>query len=256
MELSFDHADVEPFPVAVTHSAWPAGAARNNEGIALSVAPTATAHNVVMTDRVTADLGEPWEFAVDIPIALRPPEFVQLISAGGAAYACVADPEPGGDGDHVAEPGEQVQTRLHLRNTGHLAENVVATLTIVDDPAVTVVSDTITHETWATGENRNLIGFKLDIDSAATQDIVAQVRLTADGAGPWDFAFTIPVTPPAAPAALAAPADIDGDGAVGLTDILTVAAVYGESASVRPGADLGRPTTRHRRHGFDRGRAD
>ncbi|MEO2003398.1 MAG: hypothetical protein ABGY41_04820, partial [Candidatus Poribacteria bacterium] len=226
VSLSLDHTTAAVFPGAVSHSRWPVGEARNNEGLTLTVATDATARDVVATVDVTASVGGPWRFSMDVPIALRPPDLVQLIAVRGAAYIWVVDPEPRGDGDHLAEPGERVQPRLRLRNSGQLAENVVATLTIPDDPAVTLVSDVITHATWPTGDKRNLVGFAIDIPPDADQDIEAVVRVTADGAGPWEFAFTIPLTLAAAPTALPVPEDVDMDGVVRIHDILAVAAAY------------------------------
>ena len=143
-----------------------------------------------------------------------------------------------GDGDRLAEPGERVEIRSRLLHDGFTdGENVVVTLGSSDEN-VTVVSGTLPQGAWPAGEARNNVGLVVDLGSGVGSAVQFVMDVTADNGGPWRFFLTIPVTLPAAPAALAAPEDIDRDGVVGIRDILTVATVYGQRASALPAGDL------------------
>ena len=127
---------------------------------------------------------------------------------------------------------------MRLKNEGHVAgENVVVILTTVD-ANVAVAAGTVTHATWPSGEARNNVGLLVDLGADVGASVAFVVDVTADNAGPWPFTFDLPVSAPAAPAALTAPEDIDLDGVVGIRDILTLAPVYGQQASAFPIADL------------------
>ncbi|MAF12930.1 hypothetical protein CMK11_20970, partial [Candidatus Poribacteria bacterium] len=229
--LTTDDEDVTVVTGRVTHDTWPAGVARNNEGLVLDIAENATTHDASLTVTVTADGGGPWQFQISIPVAGGPTvSFVQRSS-------WIQD-KVTGDGDGVAAPGEQVEVRARLLHDGVTdAANVVVTLSTVDED-VTVSSATVTHATWTAGHARNNVGLIVDLGEGVGPSVDFVLDVTADNGGPWTFSFTIDVALPAAPAALAMPEDIDLDGVVGIRDILAVATVYGRRASALPPADL------------------
>ena len=187
--LSTDNSDVTVVTASVSHATWPAGVARNNNGLVLDIAPDATSHEVSMTVDVTADNGGPWQFTFTFPVVAPTLTFTKR-------NAWIYDPTPRADKDGVAEPEERVRPRIRLRNDGPGdALNVRATLS-VDDPDVTVVRAEETHATWPVGAARKIVGFVLDISANATaHDVTAVVDVTADNAGPWQFTFTFPIVP-------------------------------------------------------------
>ena len=215
---------------AVTHATWPAGEARNNVGLVVDIDASATG-TAEFTLAVTADNGGPWSFPYSLTITPAAAEFEQR---SGWARDKVT-----GDGDGIIEPGEQVEIRARMLNIGQVdAVNVVATLSTLESD-VTIDTATVTHATWPGGVARNNLGFIVDLGSGlASSSVDFTVDVTADVGGPWQFVYTIPITGVTAPAALAVPGDIDMDGSVGIRDILTVATVYGEPASVYPTADI------------------
>ncbi|MBT7096625.1 hypothetical protein HN937_04565, partial [Candidatus Poribacteria bacterium] len=176
----------------VTHAAWPEGAARNNEGIVLDIAPGATSHDVTLAVEVTSDGGGLWQFEFVFPIVAPAPEFTQR-------NAWVFDPSPGGNKDGIANPGERIVPRIRLRNDGPGdAANVTVTIAIVTtDIDIAIVNRQVTHETWPQGVARNNDGLSLDIAPGATPHQVAMnVAVTADNGGPWGFTFTFPIVAP------------------------------------------------------------
>jgi hypothetical protein len=230
--LSAANTDVTVTADTVSHATWPAGVSRNNQGFIVDIGSDFTGSSVRFTLDVTADGGGRWSFTLDVPV-VTPARFEQL-----AVKGWVFDRDTG-DGDGLAEPGEQVAVRARLSNVGNTdAANVVVTLSS-GDANVTVTEDTVTHATWPGGVARNNFGFVVDLGAGLTSSSVAlDLNVTADGGGPWDFSFTIPVSLPAAPTALAAPGDIDTDGMVGIRDILALAALYGEPSALHRHADL------------------
>ena len=88
----------------VIHSEWPAGQARNNGGLAFDVSPGATPHDFTATVTVTADGAGPWQF--DIPFTIVEPDVSFVLES-----SWVFDPEPGGNSDGRAAPGERVLPR-------------------------------------------------------------------------------------------------------------------------------------------------
>jgi hypothetical protein len=114
-----------------------------------------------------------------------------------------------------------------MLNKGRVAgENVVVTLT-TSDPDAAVSAGAITHPTWPAGEARNNVGLSVQLSAGATGPVDFVVDVTADNGGPWQFSFTLPVELPSASLRV----DIDGDGAVGIADILAVASALGQSAA-------------------------
>ncbi|MAF10586.1 hypothetical protein CMK11_09050 [Candidatus Poribacteria bacterium] len=169
------------------HASWPAGAARNNDGLALDIASDATSRDVTLAIEVTSDEGGPWQFEFVFSIVVPPLEFTKR-------SAWVFDPSPDGNKDGVANPGERILPRVRLRNDGPGdATNVTVTLSTTD-PDVTVTNGVVTHSTWPEGTARNSDGLALDVSPDATaHDVSMLVDVTADGAGPWQFAFIVPV---------------------------------------------------------------
>jgi hypothetical protein len=212
----------------VTHATWPAGVARNNNGFVVVIGG-GVADSVSFTLDVTADSGGPWQFTYTLPVVELPSEF-----AFRSAWSRDKDT---GDADGQAEPGERVELRVRLRNEGQSAANVVLTLSTTDED-VTVEASTASHATWGAVSARTSSGFLVDLGANVGASVAFVVDVTADGAGPWQFEFDLPVSLPAAPSALAVPEDIDLDGVVGIHDILTLAAVSGQAASALPAADL------------------
>ena len=217
----------------VSFASWPVGLARSI-GFRIAILPGAATHTAEGTVTVTAanPACGPWTFGVTVDIVGGPAvSFAQRRS-------WVWDATATGDGDGLAEPGERVHVRSRLRHDGSTdGENVFVTLSTGDEN-VTVVSAAAQHSLWPAGEARNNVGLIVDLGSGVGSVVHFVLDVTADNGAPWRFFFTIPVTLPAAPAALAAPEDIDLDGVVGIRDILTVATVYGRRASALPAADL------------------
>ncbi len=213
----------------VTHETWPAGVARNNNGLLVEIGPTASG-SVTLDVDVTADNGGPWQFTYSMPVVASPADF--------AMRSAWFRDKVTGDADGQAEPGERVEVRARVKNEGQTAaENVVVTLSTAD-ANVSAVSGTVTHATWPAGEARNNVGLQVDLgpNVGATVDFVLDI--TADNGGPWRFEFTLSTATPAAPTALAAIEDVNRDGSVDLVDILTVASALGQPASAYPSADL------------------
>ena len=175
----------------IVHAIWPEGAARNNDGLALDIAPDATSHDVTLAVEVTSDGGGLWQFEFVFPIVAPPLEFTKR-------SAWVFDPSPGGNKDGVANPSERILPRIRLRNDGPGdATNVTVTLSTTDAD-VAVVSGQVTHDTWAEGAALNSNGLALDIASdAASHEASVTVDVTADSGGPWHFTFTFPILAPA-----------------------------------------------------------
>jgi len=213
----------------ITHATWPAGVARNNNGLVVEIGAGAT-ESVTFTIDVTADNGGPWQFTYTLPVVATPAEF--------AMRSTWARGKTTGDADGQVEPGERVELRVRLKNNGQTtAENVVVLLGTAD-ANVTVAADTVTHATWPGGVARNNAGFLIDLGAEASSPITFVVDVTADNAGPWQFTFELAVDLPTAPTALAAPEDVNLDGVVGIRDILTVAPLHGQRSSALPSADI------------------
>jgi|SaaInl4_135m_RNA_FD_contig_41_245500_length_4460_multi_14_in_0_out_0_2 hypothetical protein len=171
---------------SVTHSTWPGGVTRNNDGFIVDLAPDLASSEVTFTLDVTADVGGPWSFTFTIPVAAPAPFFEQRLG-------WVWDRTTGND-DGVANPGERIEVRARAQNTGAAAAtNVVATLAVASGDA-TVSSDTVTHATWPAGESRNNDGFVVDVGSSASGTLSLTLTLTADSGGPWVFTYTHDIT--------------------------------------------------------------
>ena len=172
-----------------THPAWPAGEARPTEFL-LDLDPAFTKRELALFFTVVADGVVPAQFSYVLPVAVPEPDFA-------LRNAWVFDPTPGGNRDGRAAPGERVRPRVRLRNVGTAeARNVVVTMTVAD-PDITVVDDRVTHAVWAPGEARNNDGLAFEVSpGAAPHDLTAAVTVTADGAGPWQFAVPFTVAEP------------------------------------------------------------
>ena len=130
--LTTTDTDITIVTGTVTHTSWPAGEARNNDGFVFEVDSGATAHDVTFTVSVTADLGGPWSFTVTVPI---------------------------------------VEIPVVLAERSFWARDKV------------------------TGNND---GLKVDIASDATGTAAFVLDVTADNGGPWQFTYTLTITPSAA----------------------------------------------------------
>ena len=208
----------------VTHATWPAGEARNNNGFVVDIGAAASG-SVTFTVDVAADSGGPWRFTYVLPIV--PTVDFERRSIWVRDHVL-------GDGDGMAQPGEHVELRVRLLNVGGLdAENVVVTLS-TSNPHVAVSSGTVTHPTWPAGEARNNVGLRVGLGPDVVGPVDFVVDVAADSGGPWQFSFALPVTLPAGSAS----ADVDGDGAVGIADILAVAAAVADAATAATTADV------------------
>ena len=178
----------------VTRGTWEAGGGRNSIGFVVDVDPTATGCVRFAVD-VTADNGGPWRFTYSLPIAP---------TVRFARWSVWARDRNTGDADGVAEPGEQIELRVRMKNEGELAaSNVVVTLSTTDG-AVTIPTATATHASWPAGEARTNVGFLVDLGAGVGSSVAFVVDVTADNAEDRQFTFDLDVAPAAAPAALAA----------------------------------------------------
>ena len=206
VSLSTLDADVTVVSGEATHGTWPAGAARNNEALVLDIAPDAQPHDAALVvDVVDAD-GSAWRFDVTLPIVAPAVEFAQR-------NFWLFDPEPGGDRDGAANPGERVFPRARLQNAGlDIAHDVRVALSTLD-PDVTVASSNVSHATWAPRAARNNVGLALDIALDATpHDVTIQVAVTAargnssirspSNTGRWSSRFGTPGYSTLSPAAI------------------------------------------------------
>ncbi|MBT7097883.1 hypothetical protein HN937_10950, partial [Candidatus Poribacteria bacterium] len=171
----------------VAHAIWPAGAARNNDGFVIDVAPDATPHDATLVARVVVANGGSWEFDVTFPVGAPRVEIVHRRS-------WLFDPEPGGNRDGNANPGERVRPVLRLLNNGpSAARNVIVALEF-DDPSVTVIRGAMSRARWEPGAAFTHNGFAIRIaPDAAPHDVTATVRVSADNGGPWEFPFVFSV---------------------------------------------------------------
>jgi hypothetical protein len=191
--LSTDDPNVTFGRDSVTHATWPAGVARNNDGLDVTFGVGASG-SVDFTLDVTADNGGPWQFTYTLPIVTIPPVFT-FRSAWSRDKIT-------GDDDGNAEPGERVEVRVRMKNEGQIAaENVVVTLSTVDG-SVTIPSATATHASWSAGQARTNVGFLVDLGEGVGSSVAFVVDVVADNAGPWQFTFDLPVAAAAAPSAL------------------------------------------------------
>ena len=185
--------NVTPVNGTVTHATWPAGVARNNNGLLVDIGSGASG-SVAFTLDVTADNGGPWQFTYTLPIVATPASFAQRTSW--------ARDKVTGDGDGQAEPGERIEVRARLKNEGQVAgANVVVTLSTTD-ANVTVVAATVTHATWPAGVARNNEGFVVDLGAGVGSTVAFTIDVTADNAEPRQFTFSLPVTVAPAPTAV------------------------------------------------------
>ena len=192
--LSSDDPDVTIVKNRVSYGTWAAGVAKNNDGLLVDIAADASG-SVAFTLDVTADNGGPWQFQYTLPVVPLPTAF--------ALRSAWARDKVTGDADGNAEPGEQIEVRVRMKNEGHITgENVVVTLS-TSDPNVTVTSSTVTHATWPGGVARNNEGLVVDLGEGVGANVSLTVDVTEDNGGPWQFTFDLPVSVPAAPATLA-----------------------------------------------------
>ncbi|MBT3270353.1 PKD domain-containing protein, partial [Candidatus Poribacteria bacterium] len=171
----------------VVHDVWSPGEARNNDGLLLSIAPNATAHDLHIPVRVTADGRDPWETVLNLRIAESPIAFE-------SRRAWVFDPD--GNRDGLAQPGERIRPRFRIKHVGEsAAHNVQVTLTS-DDPRITIAQGVLRHSVWPAGEGRNSDGVEIDVSpSAPARDVLFTAHVTADNGGSWEFTFTLPIAP-------------------------------------------------------------
>ena len=182
--LTTADTDVTVVNGEATHATWPAGAARDNVGFVLDIAPDATPHDVTVVVDVTADNGGPWQFTYTFAIEPPPP--------GLASRNFWARDAVSGNGDGEANPGERVEIKARLKHEGETdLLNVVATLSGGD--GVTVIDGEVTHATWPAGVARNNDGLLVEIDADATGPIEFTLDVTADNGGPWQFTYTLPI---------------------------------------------------------------
>ncbi len=167
----------------VTHAAWPAGVARNNDGLLVEIGSNASG-SVTLTIDVTADNGGPWQFTYTLPVAAAP-----LVLSNRSIWF---RDKTTGDADGEADAGEQLEMKVRLRNDSIVdGENVVVSLSSEDD--VTIVVGQVTHVAWPAGVARNNDGLVVEIGPTATDSVTLTVDVTADNGGPWQFTYTFPV---------------------------------------------------------------
>jgi hypothetical protein len=196
--LSTTDADITMVQSELTVGVWAAGTRQQGSGLQYRVAEGATPHDVAFAVHVSANEAS-WDFTMTVAIVPNVPDFELLRN-------WVNDREPDGDFDRLAEPGELIDARFRLENTGlGDASDAVITLTITD-PDVTVQQNQITVGTWAAGVRMQGSGLVFSVSgTAAAHDLTAQVTVTA-AEGQWDFTATIPIgTGATAPAKLASP---------------------------------------------------
>ncbi|MBT3269682.1 hypothetical protein HN371_21235 [Candidatus Poribacteria bacterium] len=184
--LSTDDPDIAILTSGYWRPTWPAGATETAVSV-ITIAPDAEPHDVALVARVTAAHGGAWEFNVGFPIG---PPRVDIAYRSSWLF----DPEPGGNRDMKANPGERVLPRVRLTNWGpSAARNVRASLT-TDDPAVTVIHGETTHARWEPWTGMTLNAYTIDIaPDAVPHDVTATVSVSADSGGPWQFTFVFPI---------------------------------------------------------------
>ncbi len=186
VSLSSSDRDIIVVVDGVSHTSWAAGAAGNNEGFVVAVAPGATSHDAHLTVHVEARSGGPWDFPITLPVAAAP------VLERRSFW--VRD-KTTGDGDGDVNPGETVELRARLRNTGGVpARNVVVTLAAAD-PTVVITENAVAHATWPAGDARNNAGLAIQVGVNASGDVALTLIVTADNGGPWRFTHTIAVVP-------------------------------------------------------------
>ena len=186
--MTVDDPDVTVLRSLVVHDAWPAGEARNNDGLILRIASDAAPHDFVATVIVTADGGSgPWEFEVPFTIAAPDIRFA-------VARSWVFDPRPGGNGDNTASPGERVLTRVRVWNEGRDDAHGVSVILTSDDADVIVVAGEMTYERWPSGSAENNTGFVVDIaGDAQPHDAPIIVTITTGHGITSQFSVDIPI---------------------------------------------------------------
>jgi hypothetical protein len=185
--LSTSDPDIAITQGRVTHATWPVGAARNNNGFVLDIATDATAHDAILVASVAAADGGTWQLTV--PFTIGEPRF-------GIAHrrSWLFDPEPGGNRDGSASPGERVLPVMRLLNNGPSAARNVLVALEIDDPAVTVIRGTMYRARWEPGAAFTHNGFVIRVaPDAAPHNVTAIVRVTAGNGGPWEFPFVFPI---------------------------------------------------------------
>jgi hypothetical protein len=171
---------------------WVPGTVRVFDFI-LDIAPDATEHVAHATVTLTMAGCRSTAFPIRIPIN----PVVRFVQRNAFARDKVT-----GDNDGKAEPGEQIEMRVRLKNEGQLVgKNVVVTLS-TSDANVTIPSPTVTHATWHAGVARNNLGLVVDLGAGVGSSVAFVVDVTADDGGPWQFTFDLPVAAAAAPSAL------------------------------------------------------
>ncbi len=174
---------------SATHADWPAGEERDTAFV-VDVASTASTRDVPVFITVETDGEDPWQFSMSIRIMGQDPDFE-------FRSFWLFDPEPGGNRDGLATPGERLLPRIRLRNVGAGdGKDVRVTLSSLD-AGVRITSASVTHATWPAGAARNSLGLAMDVypfASAHTATLVATV-VTADG-GEWEFPITLDIGAP------------------------------------------------------------
>ncbi|MBT5714153.1 hypothetical protein HOI71_24105, partial [Candidatus Poribacteria bacterium] len=185
--LSTDDPDTTIIRGRVSHSIWPAGAARNNDGFVISIAPDALLHDATLVARVSTSNGDASEFTVSLSVGAPRVEIVHRNS-------WLFDPEPDGNHDMRASPGEGVLPRVRLRNDGpSTALNVRVSLEF-DDAAVMVDQGEVTQARWEPGAAITHSGFAIRITPDATpHEVIGIVTVSAGNGGPWQFPFVFPI---------------------------------------------------------------
>ena len=187
VRLSTADPDIVIAQGQVTHATWTAGSARNNSGFVIDIAPGATARDTTLVATVTAAGGGSWEFTIPFAIGEARIEIV-------ARRMWLFDPEPHGNRDGTANPGERALPVIRLVNNGPSAVRNVLVALEIDDPAVTVTRGQMSRARWEPGAAITHNGFTVSIESdASPHDVTATVRVTADDGGPWDFPFVFPI---------------------------------------------------------------
>jgi len=99
-------------------------------------------------------------------------------------YSQTASDSPGGDGDGIVDPGEDITLAVELRNIAAPASSVSATLS-TEDPSVTITKDVASFTdmgAWKTGNNdADQFAFTVDPTTASETVIPFKLHVTANG---------------------------------------------------------------------------
>ena len=178
-----------PVTAQATHTDWPAGEERDTLFL-VDVKAGVLTREVPLFVTISIEGVDPWQLSVFVPVVGEDPNFELRVS-------WLFDPEPGGNRDGMATPGERVLPRVRLRNIGvGDAQDVQVTLSTAD-PDIGITQGEVTHATWPAGVARNNEGFVLDVASdARAHNTTLVARVAAADGGAWEFDVPFSVVGP------------------------------------------------------------